>query len=359
MKKNVSKGKKKGVDPKTRIAVDQPFNYQEVVTITGPEYVQNLRRDGMSFIPYEHLRANIPGFYFVEDECVWMKAGIINFRLCDNKYDCEDCEFDQNMRQAMGEERLFKVKAKSLDKADQVKKDYMSIMKPCIHFLTGRIGAPVECSKNYECYRCGIHQAQTDERLAKPTPLGEPNYMMASGYKIADAYYYHFGHSWVHIVHGGCVRVGMDDFTAKIFGQAGNFKLPEVGDALQQGRVGWVLERNSHSAPIQSPLTGRILAVNHKVIENPEITHDSPYKDGWVFHLEPWFLKRELNGLYFGEDCLRWTENENQHLLKLLGPKYEKLSATGGEPIDNVSGSCPEIGWDRLVRAFLRTGQKK
>jgi glycine cleavage system H lipoate-binding protein len=361
MKKNVTKVKKKvkGFDAKTLIAPDQPFNYQEVVSITGIEYVRNLHRDGLASLSYENLKEDLPGFYLVENECVWMKAGIINFRLCDTQYDCEECEFDKNMRLAMGEERLSKANAKSLEEVDQVERDYISIMKPCIHFLTGRIGAPIECSKNYECYRCSIHQAQADEQQAKPTPLGEPKYRVASGYKIADPYYYHLGHTWVHIVHGGCVRVGMDEFMAKIFGPAGNFKLPGLGASLKQGRVGWVLERNGYCGPIQSPLTGRILAVNPKVIENPEITHDSPYKDGWLFHLEPWFLKRELNGLYFGEDCLRWMENENQQLLNLLGPKYKKLSATGGRPIDNVFANYPEIGWDRLVHTFLRTGQRK
>ncbi len=41
------------------IAVDQPFNYKEVVSITGPEYVQYMGRDGTSVIPYEELKKNI------------------------------------------------------------------------------------------------------------------------------------------------------------------------------------------------------------------------------------------------------------------------------------------------------------
>jgi CheY-like chemotaxis protein len=41
------------------IAVDQPFNYEEVVAITGPEYVQYMGRDGTSVIPYEELKKNI------------------------------------------------------------------------------------------------------------------------------------------------------------------------------------------------------------------------------------------------------------------------------------------------------------
>jgi hypothetical protein len=32
------------------------------------------------------------------------------------------------------------------------------------------------------------------------------------------------------------------------------------------------------------------------------------------------------------------------------------MAATGGEPIDDIFGHCPDIGWDRLVETFLRIG---
>ncbi|MCK4487419.1 MAG: response regulator [Desulfobacterales bacterium] len=47
----------KGFDAKTLIGIDHPFNYEEVLSITGPEYVCNLHSDGISFIPYEELKS--------------------------------------------------------------------------------------------------------------------------------------------------------------------------------------------------------------------------------------------------------------------------------------------------------------
>jgi len=41
--------------------------------------------------------------------------------------------------------------------------------------------------------------------------------------------------------------------------------------------------------------------------------------------------------------------------LGLLGPEYEKLAATGGEPVGDVYANFPQVGWNRLVRTFLRT----
>ena len=51
-------GRKKRVNSKNLIGVDQPFGYEEVVAITGSEYVQRLNSDGVTVIPYEELRRN-------------------------------------------------------------------------------------------------------------------------------------------------------------------------------------------------------------------------------------------------------------------------------------------------------------
>ena len=46
-------------DAKILIGIDQPFRYEEVVSVTGPEYVKNLQREGVSFVPYEELKKNV------------------------------------------------------------------------------------------------------------------------------------------------------------------------------------------------------------------------------------------------------------------------------------------------------------
>ena len=47
-------------------------------------------------------RKQVKGFRVIEDECIWMKGGVINFRKCDNDFDCNSCSFDKAMRKAMG-----------------------------------------------------------------------------------------------------------------------------------------------------------------------------------------------------------------------------------------------------------------
>ncbi|MDA3896891.1 MAG: response regulator [Desulfobacteraceae bacterium] len=58
--KKKKKGKTaKGPDVKTLVGIDMPFSYQEVVSVTGPEYVDTLHGEGAAFIPYEQLKLNV------------------------------------------------------------------------------------------------------------------------------------------------------------------------------------------------------------------------------------------------------------------------------------------------------------
>jgi hypothetical protein len=52
-------------------------------------------------------------------------------------------------------------------------------------------------------------------------------------------------------------------------------------------------------------------------------------------------------------------ERENRLLLESLGPEYERLAATGGEPAEDLFDSMPGADWASLVGRILRTGVKR
>ena len=56
-KRKAAKGK--GFDSEKLIGIDSPFNYEETVSITGPEYVLNMHHEGVAFMPYEELKQNV------------------------------------------------------------------------------------------------------------------------------------------------------------------------------------------------------------------------------------------------------------------------------------------------------------
>lgn len=297
-------------------------------------------------------KKKIVGFQVVEDECIWMKAGVVNFRLCDNAYDCYECGFDKGMRKAMGlKEPASKEKRPAW--VQYLQERYHGASRPCRHVLTGRISAPKVCPLNYECYHCTYDQMLDDMDLAQS--FETPAYKVVSGYRMADGYYYHMGHGWARFEHGGRVKVGFDDFVAKLFGAMQELELPPLGAKLKQHEVGWAFKRNGEKAAVLSPISGTVLARNHKALEHPEIANHDPYLGGWLFIVEPKLPKRDLKELYFGEEGFRWMEQETQKLLALMGPENAQLAATGGEALNDLYGNVPDLGWNRLVKTFLHT----
>ncbi len=58
-KKKKSGKASKAPDVRTLVGIDQPFNYEEVRAVTGPEYLQYLQHDGLAVPTYEELKANV------------------------------------------------------------------------------------------------------------------------------------------------------------------------------------------------------------------------------------------------------------------------------------------------------------
>jgi len=298
-------------------------------------------------------KKGVIGFRVLEDECIWMKAGVVNFRKCDNDFDCNTCGFDKGMRHAMHLDKAVDSTAAAPGWVEHLKKRYDGASRPCRHALTGRIDAPKTCTLNYECFHCAFDQMLDEMDLAME--LDAPAFRLASGFKMADGYYYHMGHGWARFEHGGRVRVGFDEFAVKLFGTMGSVGLPPLGETLLQDQVGWTFSRADDKAAVLSPITGTVLAVNHRATEHPEIVHEDPYGQGWLIILEPNSPKRNLKNLFYGNKGFRWIEQENRKLLGLMGPAYEQLAATGGRPLGDIYGNYPKIGWDRLVAQFLHT----
>jgi DNA-binding response OmpR family regulator len=54
-----SAAKSQGVDTRRLVGIDQPFSYEEVAAVTGPEYARRLGREGVAYVPYEELKKNM------------------------------------------------------------------------------------------------------------------------------------------------------------------------------------------------------------------------------------------------------------------------------------------------------------
>ncbi|WP_419661735.1 putative glycine cleavage system H protein [Desulfosarcina variabilis str. Montpellier] len=315
----------------------------------------------MNTIDKNHRRTVSPkkrvvGFNILEDRCIWMKAGVVNYRICDNAFDCNACTFNKAIRKAMNIDPAADSRTVAPKWVDYLIERYDGANRPCRHALTGRISAPKICSNNYECYHCAFDQMLDETELA--VDLKTPACHEVAGYKIADDYYYHMGHSWARFEHGGRVRIGLDDFAACVFGHLNRVDLPPLGAEVQQDRVGWSFKRGDHQAGVLSPVTGTVLAVNHPAREHPQLVNEDPYGSGWLFIVEPDLPKRNLKRLFFGREAVQWIDQENRQLMHLMGPPYENLAATGGSVVRDIFGTIETLEWNALASRFLHTTRK-
>ena len=305
--------------------------------------------------------SNVKGLKISEDECIWMKAKVVDFKLCDRNYDCINCTFDKSMAKIVAENR----KKRELGLAPKTKRDRMRSWREnfnaldagqrrCRHMLSGRVDYKI-CPNAFECHQCEFDQLIENE-LTHLDPISPVILTNVSGYSLAGGYYYHRGHGWAMIDYGARIRVGLDDFVTRLLGPNKKLELPSLGDKVVQNETGWILRRDKHRAEMLSPVEGVVTAVNQRVLEAPELAHKYPYEMGWLFMVEPTKMKQNLRDLMSGEESVDWMHGEGERLRHIVTEAHGGATASaGGFPVDDIYGNLPDISWEKLVREFLLT----
>ena len=285
-----------------------------------------------------------------QNECIWMKAGVINFKLCDNAFDCLSCPFDKAMS------RSLRGQDKKLVSWRRAMRDKPYNQKECRHMLSGRVPYRL-CANEYRCHLCEFDQALEEADL-QVVP-GSAHTHRVAGFQVADNYYYHRGHSWARVEHGGFVRLGLDDFAMRLLGRPTRIQLPKLGVQLEQTAPGWSLQREAKTARVLAPMNGVVVATNHKVMEHAELAKEDPYGQGWLVVVEPHALKQNLQDLLFETEVAGWLQAEADKLTTMVMQSYGMpLAATGGEMVDDIFGNLPDPSparWEELVHEFLLT----
>lgn len=175
------------------------------------------------------------------------------------------------------------------------------------------------------------------------------------GVRVPLSRYLHQGHTWVALESGGRVRLGLDDFSQKLLGPGDGLQVPIVGEEIRRNVANLVLYRGKNLAPVLAPLYGVVEKVNPKVLNRPSLVHDDPYGDGWILEVAPISLEPDLTRLIHGAQGVSFMEEETRRLIELLDPGVGATLQAGGVLIDDLYGQFPDLGWERLVKEFLRS----
>jgi glycine cleavage system H lipoate-binding protein len=224
--------------------------------------------------------------------------------------------------------------------------------RPCIHHLKGRIRFRT-CTNEYLCSSCEFDQYFYDDHtvhaVVRPVDFSE-----IRGFKVPQGYYLHNGHAWARIEEESSVRIGIDDFALRLLGPLDRVEAPLLGKVVKQGKPHIALARGEHRATLLSPLSGVITAVNPELRERGNLADQDPYTEGWVMTLHPQDLRKEIKDLMIAQQSLEFLEEEVDRLHGLV-EEVLPLAADGGHLGKDLFGAMPQLGWERLTRAFLRT----
>ena len=92
-------------------------------------------------------------------------------------------------------------------------------------------------------------------------------------------------HEWIRD-DGGVYVVGITEYAAEQLGDITYVELPETGEELEQDDEAATVESIKAASEVYTPVGGRVVDVNDRLNENPEIINKSPYDEGWIFKLE-------------------------------------------------------------------------
>ena len=277
--------------------------------------------------------------------CLWMQAGVVAFKSCNNYYDCITCKYDAGMLRQVQQGKKI-----SWQNAMRRKPDRARI---CRHSMTNRIESRI-CAHDYHCAKCDFDQLFED--VWSPMTDSYPVQIQAvRGYQVPDDYYFHQGHTWARVESGGYIRIGLDDFALKVLGRPDRLELPLMGQTLTQGKPGWSLARRGHQAGVLSPVDGVVMDVNPRARENPAQTGHEPYGQGWLMTVRSRNVRQTVKGLMDHIESLNWMNAETQALEDLIEDVAGPLAADGGHLQPDLFDNIPELGWRRLTQTVLKT----
>ena len=177
----------------------------------------------------------------------------------------------------------------------------------------------------------------------------------AGGFLLQEEMAYHPGHTWAFVEGPNRVRIGIDDFARRLLGRAESVDLPAPGDRLQQGQQAWSLQRDDRRAPMLAPLSGQVVEVNPRLLEDPDLVTRDPYREGWLMVVRPTALRANLNNLLSGRLVHRWFEDASARLRARLHGPMALSFPDGGTAVDDIGSLLSDDDWSAVVGEFLLT----
>ena len=187
---------------------------------------------------------------------------------------------------------------------------------------------------------------------ATPRPRRMP--AVIGGFEVPENLRYHPGHTWAAAEGPNLVRVGIDDFAAKVAGDITKIEIPERGRWIRQGQKLVALHRNGKEIDLVSPIEGTIVAVNEDVVKDPKSARKDPYGEGWLIAVNSPDAKTNFRNLLGGNTARRWMDEAAARLRAIAtATPGVAMAQDGGLAVDDVLNHITTDEWEKVAKEFF------
>ncbi|MDQ7801947.1 MAG: glycine cleavage system protein GcvH [Armatimonadota bacterium] len=100
-----------------------------------------------------------------------------------------------------------------------------------------------------------------------------------------EDYRYSTEHEWAKRENGR-VRVGITRFAADRLTDVVYVELPQVGSEVRFMQPFGVVESVKAASELYAPVSGRVVEVNERLRDRPELVNEDPHGEGWMIVVE-------------------------------------------------------------------------
>lgn len=198
--------------------------------------------------------------------------------------------------------------------------------------------------------RRGVVPAWEGEGIS-PLPRMKPG--IVAGFTLPDNLLYHPGHTWALAESPNLVRVGIDDFGARLLGNVNRINMPQRGQWIRQGQPVFSAYRDGQKVEVLSPIEGMVTDVNTAITQEPKAALSDPYGGGWFLKVQSPDARTNFRNLLGGVVARKWMEESAARLMSRLPAMAGAVAQDGGVAVTDLTAQVPEANWGDLAREFF------
>ena len=107
---------------------------------------------------------------------------------------------------------------------------------------------------------------------------------MPAAESYPDGLKYHREHDWARI-DGDEAVLGITWFAQDALGELVHYEAPDEGSTVTKDQPYGEVESVKAVSDVIAPLSGEVIEINQKVVDEPETVNADPYGDGWLVRI--------------------------------------------------------------------------